>query len=223
MTHGNYAFLAAIPNRALRSEVRQVLVALELISEAGTIAIGKSSTSSDRPLGPPGFAGIAASQCPPIERSAWEHYRWRFEEAVREAWAERDVWRLLFEAEREADQRRYHDEADVARRTALEPHRHEVTEPQIREAVLEREGMDSAKVSTDLKLPAGYIEKVRAEAGRDPDFGRPRPDWHSLTPEQKRQVVHTLAEQGETQKITSRRLGVSLRTVKSYWPRTPAR
>jgi DNA-binding CsgD family transcriptional regulator len=217
-----FAFLGRIDDRELREEIRGVLRQMQLLSESRASAVSRSAPSSEEPDGPPGFEGLSAVVCPPEERSLFEHFLWRFDDAVGREVPRKRLWFLLWDAEHALKTRVVPpSEREREERVAMVLSRPD--EDALKRYVLANfEGEHAYRVHLQLKLPQGWIEKVREDDRRDPDYGFQRPRWLELSTAEKTEQVRTVAESGCTQKEAVRRLGVSLRTVKAYWPRSEA-
>ena len=207
-------FLAEIDDRELRVEIRAILAQFEILSDARASSPGRSPRSPETPLGPPGFAGLSNRQCPPEERSLYEHFRWRFENAVRSGASRKTLYFLLWEAEKALRIRTTAPNPDNPRKALVLTRADE--DALIRHVLADHEGLHSYKVHLDLDLPQGWIEKIREDDGREPETGHLRPKWKGLDDLTKRTLVATLRSEGKTQEEVARWLGVSRRTVVTY-------
>ncbi len=205
-------WIGDIDDPELRAEIRAVLARLELLSDASAATPGRSSRSSETPIGPPGFAGLSALDCPPEDRSLYEHFRYRFENAVRSGATRKTLYFLLWEAEKALRLRIVRPESD---RQALVLTRAD-EDALIRRVLTDYEGQHSYRVHLDLDLPQGWIERIREQDGREPETGYRRPKWKDLDDPMKRSIVSGLRDQGKTVEETARWLGVSTRTVVTY-------
>ncbi|HVQ60392.1 MAG TPA: hypothetical protein VMS60_15940 [Solirubrobacterales bacterium] len=215
-------FLLAIDDPELREEIRKVLREMQLLSESRASAVGRSSPSSEEPDGPPGFQELSAAVCPPENRSLFEHFSWRFEDAVQREVKRKRLWFLLWDAEFALKTRAIPPSAsEREERVAMVLSRPD-EKALIKFVVDNFESEHAYRVHLQLKLPQGWIEKIREDSGRDPDFGYQRPRWTELTDGEKAEHVRQLEATGLTQKEVGRRLGVSTRTIKRHWPRSEA-
>ena len=205
-------WIGEIDDPELRAEIRAVLARLELLSDASAATPGRSSRSSETPIGPPGFAGLSALDCPPEDRSLYEHFAYRFEKAVRSGSSRKALYFLLWEAEKALRLRVVRPESD---RQALVLNRAD-EDALIRRILNDYEGDHSYRVHLDLDLPQGWIERIREQDGREPETGYRRPKWRGLSEPMKRQIVRRLRDEGKTQAEVARWLGVSRRTVVTY-------
>jgi hypothetical protein len=205
-------FLTLVDDAELRAEIRAILARLEFLSDTSAAAPGRSSRSSETPLGPPGFAGLSEKDCPPEERSLYEHFRYRFEKAIDSGATRKTLYFLLWEAEKALRLRVIGPDPD---RKALVLTRAD-EEALIRRVLTDYEGEHSYRVYLDLDLPQGWIEKIREDDGREPETGFRRPKWKDLDEALKRSLVSDLRAAGKTQAETARWLGVSRRTVVTY-------
>lgn len=214
-------FLAAIDDAELRHEIRDILAKMETLSEVRASTVGRSSRSSEKPDGPPGFIGLSEKHCPPEDRSLYEHFVWRFRHEVAANRSKKRLWFLLWEAQKAYDTRATPPSPDNPR-VALVLTR--ADEKALIGHILEHhEGENAVKVAIDLSLPEGWIKKIREDNNREPDHGRPRPKWRELEDWEKRAIVSSLRENDKmTQKETAAWLGVSSRTVRHYDGPPPA-
>lgn len=207
-------FLNLIDDRELRQEIRQILARLEMLSDASASPPGRSSRSSETPLGPPGFAGLSSLDCPPEERSLYAHFAFRFEKAVESGASRKSLYFLLWEAEKALRLRVVAPDPDDPRRALILTRADE--DALVRHVLSKFEGEHSYRVHLDLDLPQGWIERIREQDGREPETGYRRPKWKSLDEATKRTLIRDLREQGKTQEETARWLGISRRTVVNY-------
>lgn len=207
-------FLELIDDAELRTEIRAVLAKLEALSEARAANPERSARSSETPLGPPEFAGLSEKDCPPEERSLYDHFRWRFGKAVGNGAPRKRLYFLLWEAENAFETRTVPPSEDNPRRALVLTR---ADESALKKKVADDyEGEHSYRVALALNLPQGWVEKVREEVGREPETGYLRPKWRELSDEMKREIVTGLRRQGKTQEETARWLGISRRTVVTY-------
>ena len=143
-------FLAEIDDRELRVEIRAILAQFEILSDARASSPGRSPRSPETPLGPPGFAGLSNRQCPPEERSLYEHFRWRFENAVRSGASRKTLYFLLWEAEKALRIRTTAPNPDNPRKALVLTRADE--DALIRHVLADHEGLHSYKVHLDLDL-----------------------------------------------------------------------
>lgn len=208
-------FLSAIEDEELRTEIRTILARLLTLAEGQVSPIGRSSKSSEAPLGPPGFAGLTGRDCPPEDRSLFDHFRWRFEKAIESGLSRKRLYFLLWEAEKAYEIRTVPPQEDDDPRRALILTR--ANEGALRRHVLEKyEGEHSYRVHLDLNLPQGWVEKVREDDSREPETGLRRPRWRDLSDGLKRELIARLQAEGRTQAEVAKYLGISRRTVSNY-------
>lgn len=215
----SFEFLAIVEDRELRSEIRAVLARLQLISEAKAATIGRSAPSSEKPVGPPEFRGLRSIDIPSEDRSLFEHYLARFQELAEKATAPSKAWwYLLWEAE-DALKRRTVPPTEAEREVAVALVLNRADEEALIRCVLEDfDGVDAFRVHLALRVPLGWVEAVREQAGRDPDHGEKRPAWRTLDQKAKWTIVAELVDRGMNQKQVARKLGIGVRTVREYWP-----
>jgi hypothetical protein len=207
-----------IDDPELRVEVRSVLARLETLSEGRASSPERSARSSETPLGPPEFAGLSEKDCPPEDRSLYDHFRWRFEHALAVGVGTKRLWFLLWEAEKAYETRTVAPDPDNPRMALVLTRADENALKQ--KVCSDYEGQHSYRVHLDLDLPQGWVEKVREEDGREPETGYRRPKWRELDDEAKRFFVSSLRGRGLTQAEAARWLGVSRRTVVTYEARS---
>ncbi|HXS32262.1 MAG TPA: hypothetical protein VN758_00640 [Solirubrobacterales bacterium] len=218
-----FDFLALVDDAELREEIRAVLREMQMLSDTRASAIGRSAPTSERRPGPPEYKeGMSAAVCPPEDRSLYDHFAWRFRDAVGRELPRKRLWFLLWDAEHALKTRVVPPTAaEREERVAMVLSRPD--EKALIEYVLDHyEGEHVYRVHLQLKLPQGWIEKVREDEGRDPDYGFRRPKWRELDDTQKAEQVRLLKESGCKQTDVVRRLGVSLRTVRVHWPKEAA-
>lgn len=207
-------FLDRIDDRELRQEIRTTLARLEVLSDVRASAPGRSPRSSETPIGPPGFAGLSGKDCPPEDRSLFDHFRWRFEKAAEGRAPRKTLYFILWEAEKALRTRLVAPGPDDGRRALVLTRADE--NALIGHVLNDHEGTHSYKVSIDLDLPKGWVERIREHDGREPETGYRRPKWKELDEAMKRSIVSGLRDQGKTVDETARWLGVSTRTVVTY-------
>lgn len=204
-------WLDRIPDADLRLEIRTILARLETLSEARAANPERSSRSSETPLGPPEFANLSERDCPPEERSLYDHFRWRFEQAVVKNAPTKRLWFILWEAEKSYEDRTVPAGPENPRTALILTRADE--DALKRKVVSDYEGEHSYRVHLALNLPQGWVEKVREENGREPETGQLRPVWRDLDDGMKRSLIAGFRSQGKTQEETARWLGISRRTV----------
>lgn len=206
-----------IEDRELRLEVRTILGKLETLSDGRAASTERSSRSSETPLGPPEFANLSEKDCPPADRSLFDHFRWRFDRAIASGASTKRLYFLLWEAEKAYETRVVPPDPDNPRMALILTRADEGALK--RKVCADYEGEHSYRVHLDLDLPQGWVERVREEDGREPETGYLRPKWRELTDDAKRELVRLLRADGKTQEETARWLGVSRRTVVTYQDR----
>lgn len=203
---------------------------LEMLSEVAGTVIGRSSRSVERPPGPPGFRGLKLADTPPEDRSLFEHYLSRFMDLVaRGGTSRKDLWILLIDAEH-ALKRATVPPTEEERQRMVAGHLNRAAERDedegekalIDHVITAHEDSSAYFVAVTLSVPVGWVERIREDAGRDPDYGRLRPQWRKLDAETKRSLVADQERLGKTQLETARVLGIGKRTVEQYWPRVAA-
>lgn len=207
------SWLSEIDDAELKAEIRDILGKLEMLTECRASTPGRSAPSSETPVGPPEFAGLSEKDCPPEDRSLFDHFRWRFQREVYSGRSRKRLWFLLWEAQKAYETRTVPAGPDNPRMALVLTRADE--RGLVRHILEDREGEHSFKVHLDLNLPVGYIEKVREDAGCEPEHGRKRPKWSELDEPMKRRIVTTLRE-SKTQDEVAKWLGVSKRTVATY-------
>lgn len=210
-------FLSAIEDAELRQDIRTVLARLSTLSESRAVPTERSSRSSEAPIGPPGFANLSNRDCPPEERSLFDHFRWRFEKAVERGASTKNLYFLLWEAEKAYETRTVAPDPDDPRRALVLTRADE--DALKRHVLTEYEDEHSYRVHLELNLPQGWIEKIREDDGREPETGLRRPRWRELDDSMKRHLVIRLRSEGRTLAETAKWLGISRRTVVTYQKR----
>lgn len=210
----NLDFLEEVDDRELRFEIRAILTRLETLSEGRAANPERSSRSSETPVGPPEFAGLSERDCPPEDRSLYDHFRWRFARAVAVSAPRKRLYFLLWEAENAYETRTVPPSEENPRRALVLTR---VDEDALkRKVVQDYEGEHSFRVALALSLPQGWVERVREDGGREPETGYLRPKWRELDDSRKRAFVRMLRDRGKTQEETAQWLGISRRTVVEY-------
>jgi len=207
-------FLAAIDDAELRQDIRTILARLATLAEGRAVPTERSSRSSEAPIGPPEFAGLSNRDCPPEDRSLFDHFRWRFEKAIERGATTKTLYFLLWEAEKAYETRTVAPDRDDPRRALILTR---ADEDGLKDHVLTNyEDQHSYRVALDLSLPQGWVEKIREDDGREPETGQRRPKWRDLDETMKRALVERLRSEGRTQEETAKWLGISRRTVVTY-------
>ena len=189
-----------------------------MISEVGAAAIGRRIPSSETPVGPPEFRGLKSTDIPDEDRSLYEHYLARFQRLADRGSRSKTWWYLLWEAE-DALRRRTVPPTQEEREAAIALVLNRADEKAlIRTVIDDHEGVDAFKVHLALRVPLGWVEHIREQNGRDPDLGEQRPVWKDFDAAGKRAIVAQLEAGGMTQRQVARKLGIGVRTVRTFWP-----
>lgn len=212
----SYDFLTHVEDPELRHEIRSVLNSLATLSEVGAPAIDRKAPSSDTPLGPPGFQNLAATDCPPEDRSTFEHFLFRFREQAPKG-SQLKMSFILFEANKQLQLRTIPPSGeDRDSRIALH-----VARPDegafIRRVLDLYEGAHAYMVAVDLEVSRGWVERVREQGGYEPIMGIKRPEWKRMTQEERIALIAEAKKERLTQAETSKKYGIPRSTIANYW------
>lgn len=195
--------MSETPSDLLR-RIRTVLLQLSMLGDGATTNLnGKIRAGKSETKAPPGVGQRHAS--------LFNHYRTRFAQATSYG----QLWKILYEAERD------YEEWTTGLSESRIAGRPERTDERKFAAlvVAEYAGATSARVAVIERVKVGWVEKVRVEAGRDPDNGLKRPDFKGADEDGRRQIVAQFAgSEAWTPEQIARHLGTSRRSVKRYWP-----
>ena len=205
----------------LHEEIREVLVRLSTLSEAPASNFEPRTSQS----APGSIVPMGASlrrdgrRPPPKDRSLFDWYVWQFQDAAEEP---QRLLSLYLLAEREYQERRFHD----ARRVGLR--KGALTENDVQDggaaerAAAERvidwyEGLSALEVAINERTTEVWVKKARRQNGRNPDDGRPLPEFYGWDEDARAAKVRLLAETMSQGKAADH-LGVDRKTVSRYWP-----
>lgn len=195
----------------LRRRALTILRKLALLSEASgasVVAFSSSGKKEDRP--PPGVPNRLDKPKTRDNSTLYEYYVQAFASAS-------DDYRLhelIFLAERDYNRTKWRSPARE-RVTANLPGENAEESDYQRICDL-YEGMDALEVAIREEVNIAYVRKARAAGGRFPDDGMPKKTWQQLAEEEKRAKVTHWRSKGLTREATSKRLGVSTRTIRRY-------
>jgi hypothetical protein len=214
----------------LEQKIRDVLAQLATVSEAPASSFEpRTSHGSSSSKVPPGTAAATPltaadpDRPPDKERSLHDWWHWRFTKAIVKGESEFQVYRLCLLAERDYVNRRYHIEDSVRLRSG------ELTDNDVQDggaaerSAAERvvdlyEGMPAVEVAVHEYATEEWVKKARRQHGRDPQSGRPRPEFLDWDEPRRYREVATLHARGMGQKKAADKLGIAKSTLQRYWP-----
>lgn len=206
----------------LEGRIADVLARLSTLSEApsGNLEahISRSAPEATIPTG--ATTRHDSFRPPPKERSLYDWYRWQFD---RHADQPSRLLSLYLLAEREYLLRTCREIAEeAAQRGSIAAYSEDgaLVESVRAKLVIEwYEDVHPRDVATAEGATEAWVRKVRRQAKLNPDDGRPRPAFLDWPEEERRRKVAACKIEGLGQELTAQRLGVSKRTVQTYWPR----
>ena len=205
---------------SLKQKIRDVLAQLATLSEASAASLEPRASQGAPESSIP--AGVSLRDRPPDKGdSLHDWWRWRFAEAVAKDESEFELYRLCLLAERDYAERRFRSPDRMALRSG------ELTvnaidggaaEDRQAERVVELyEGIPAVEVAVHEYTTEAWVKKARRQLGRDPQTGRPRPDFLDWDEDRRHREVATLAER-MGKKAAAAKLRVDPGTVRRYWP-----
>lgn len=207
---------------ALEQKISAILGQLATLSEASAASLEpRASTSAPESSIP---TGVSLRDRPPSkDRSLHDWWRWRFTQALTHGESEFEVYRLCLLAERDYINRRYHVENSVRLRSG------ELTDNDVQDggtaerAAAQRvvdlyEGMPAVEVAVHEYATEAWVKKARRQHGRDPQTGRPRPEFLDWPEDRRQREVAALQARGLGKKAAAAKLRVDPGTVRRYWP-----
>lgn len=194
-------------------EMAKLLREMELLSEVGggSIVLMHSAKPEDKP--PPGFSerNLSREGPPPQAFSLAEHFRYRYAHAASQ------LQRRVIVCQARAALRE--------RQKGPEPWRLEkaerTEEEEVRILVTDGEGVHVAELAAMTGWPASWIRTQRERNGKDPDYGRERPNWRSLSSDDRRALVRRFREvEGWGVRKSATFLGISVTSLAYWWDKS---
>jgi hypothetical protein len=204
----------------LDDKIRDLLGRLSTLSEApaGNLEaqISRSAPESSAPSGAEEFP---RSNDDVRDRSLFDWYRTSFE---RNADNPERLLSLYLAGEREYLRRsdpRVHDRTvERGSIVALSESGSVVEEVAAIQVIKEFEGVHALDVAIVEGKTEAWVRKVRRQHGRDPEDGRPRPEFLDYDEDRRREAVAEQVAKGRGKKAAAKALGVNPDTVRRYWP-----
>lgn len=209
------------PDREMAELLRQMILLSE-VSAGSLVPLHSAGKPEAKP--PKGVGQTRDRRNPDLPDKNWslyEHYSYRYEQAQTEQ------HKRIVCAQARADLRirqrgvdkwrveRYKRFADA------DPAEVDAREDEDRRLLLEYgDGVHSAELAADMGWHRSWIETQRERNGREPTYGRPRPSWHALKPDERRFQALTMAQEGMSLRRAARELGIAHTTLSRYWPKT---
>lgn len=193
------------------TEIRDLLRAMSLLSEANTGSFDrpiKSGKPQTKP--PPGYGKTTTPNGTPDENfSLYEHFSYRFDNAGSEL-QQRVIVCQARVALRERQKGPEPWRLEKAERTEAE---------EIDILIKDGEGVHSAELAATTGWPQSWIHTQRERHGREPERGHPRPNWQALTSSERRSKAQRLCKEGYSCRKAARELGIAHTTLARYWPK----
>lgn len=207
-------------------EIQDVLAKLSMLSEVSAASLEPHTSGSATESSVPG--GVSQGDAitptdpdrpPPKERSLFDWYVWKFQRHADEP--ERLVSLLLL-AERDYLSRRFHVARSIELRSGQLTENDVMDGGKAERAAAERVcewyvGLSPLAVAIEENVTEAWVKKARRQNGRNPDDGRPLPEFYGWHENVRRERVALLAESMSQGKAADH-LGVDRKTVKRYWP-----
>ena len=202
-------------------EMSELLRQMRLLSEiGGNSLVALHSAGKPGTKAPPGFKENR-KDVPDPDFSLYEHFSYRYEKAGTQEHKRiicaqaRAALRIRQRGVTEWQAERY------AKFAKADPSTVDMREDEDRKLLLEHgEGVHSAELAADMGWHRSWIETQRERNGREPTYGRPRPSWHALEPDQRRFQALTMAREGMSLRRAAKELGIAHTTLSRYWPKT---
>lgn len=208
--------------------IRDVLAKLQMLADGGTINLNPDRVSSSvtESSAPAGVSFRPSGEEPRKEHvSLYEFYRWQFEHHAEDPKMLRTLWMLAcddyedfrFKADHRVELRRGelldNDPRDGGK----------AEESQAQRVVEWYEGKPAlyvAMIESQMGAQASeqWVRKARRQHGRDPETGRPRPEFYEWDEERRSSEVGALAALDLGAKRIADKFGVSKQTVQRYLP-----
>jgi hypothetical protein len=206
--------------------IRDVLARLQMLADGGTINLNpdRVSSSATESSAPEGVTFRPSGEEPRKEHvSLYEFYRWQFEHHSDDPKMLRTLWMLACDDYEDFRFKADHlIEVRKGEKVENDPKDPGAAERAQAERVVDwYEGRPPLYVATRESLMAatvteGWVRKARRQHGRDPETGRPRPEFYEWDEERRSSEVAALATLGLGAKAIGAKLGVDKNTVKRY-------
>ena len=213
----------------LEHMIRDILGKLQVLADGATQNLDPNRVTENAAKSkPPAGASIRSSDLEPKKEhvSLYEFYRWQFERHAGDEKMLRTLWMLACD---DYEDFRFKADHRIAVRNAEEvendPHDGGKAERVEAERVIGwYEGKPPLYVAVaENNLGAiateAWVRKVRRQHGRNPEDGKPLPEFLELDDDARRRRVASLAAK-MGKKAAAKRLGVDPTTVRRYWPKS---
>jgi hypothetical protein len=191
-------------------EMRELLLKMLTLSEQSAAPLERNH-SANKPghKAPPGYGRTTNRKGEPDEDwSLYEHYSYRFEHAESDL-QERVIVLQARVALRQREKGPEPWKLEQAHRTETE---------EIAILLKDGEGIHAAELAATTGWPQSWIHTQRERNGREPEYGRVRPNWQALTGPERRTKAHRYCSEGYSCRKAARELGIAHTTLARYWP-----
>lgn len=217
----------------LEHMIRDILGKLELLADGKTQNLDPDKVMQGHAeSSPPGKISLTPSYVEPKKDkvSLFEWYRWQFE---RHRGDERRLRGLIELARDDYEDFRFRADALIEVRRGREedndPHDGGAAERAHAARVVDwYEGRSALYVAyresqMGAVVTEAWVRKARSNHRRDPEDGRPLPDFRGWDDERRRAEIASLSNLLPSQEAVANHLGVAKSTVQRYWPREAQR
>jgi hypothetical protein len=197
----------------LEDRIRDVLARLSVLSEVSASSLEpRMSGNSESPSKPP----------PGVSRGLYDYWSERFARLYAEGKSEFEIHRDYLLAERDWAACTMHSPDRMALRSGEATDNDAVNGGAAEAAAADRvielyEGVPAVEVAVHEYTTEAWVRKARAQRGRNPTDGRPRPEFLDWDEDRRTREVASLASR-MGQKKAADRLGVAKSTLQRYWP-----
>lgn len=209
--------LEKISDPELRLEVRNLFRELQLLAEApaqnlepsGPVSHGKASGSAPKGANP------SRSSDDPMSKdvSLYEHWAFRIGMAANND-NQPELQRLLILARRDLEDYKHRPDED---RVKIQQERLESRDIEL--LLAHGEGIHAGVLAARHRWPIGWVRHVRERNGKEPDYGWERPDWKSMSEDERYAFIEKLQGEGLSQRECAERIGVSKTSISRFWLR----
>jgi hypothetical protein len=211
--------------------IRDALARLQMLADGGTINLdpNRVSSSATESSAPAGVTFRPTEEEPRKEHvSLYEFYRWQFEHHSEDPKMLRTLWMLACDDYEDFRFKADHlIEVRKGEKVENDPEDPGAAErAQAARVVDWYQGKPPLYVATRESLMGatvteGWVRKARRQHGRDPETGRPRPEFYEWDDDRRRREVEALQALDLGSKAIGAKLGVDKNTVKPYMAREP--
>jgi predicted DNA-binding protein (UPF0251 family) len=208
----------------LEAKIKDVLSRLMLLAEGSTTSFDAHVSGSKSKSQPP--AGVKLDGNPPNRDTSppYEWWTWRFANAIERGESEMQFLRLYLLAERDYWVNKHHSANRHARRSG-ELDRRDISDGGLAEresakrVCEEYQGVSAEEVAYLYEdVSVEWVRKARRMNGRNPNDGKPRPEFLDLDEDDRLKVAAQMHAKGMSANAAANRLHVSKQTLQRYWP-----